>query len=158
VKTFLIAIIGLLVGFAAGFFLRGWLPLENYQQAFEADLTEGRLFMMTLQKLDSGDIAKTRSIATIPVFEDLDSLRYYTTKGWASPTQEQRQQWKTLARETLDYMLQHKDEWNPRLLTTRNGVRGLTSILSETDDVQRLSELTNYLASVEQKMGTSKGP
>jgi hypothetical protein len=153
-KTFFTAVISLLVGLAAGFWFRSWLPLENGQQAFEADLTEARLFMMTLQKLDSGDIAKTRSLGTIPVFENLDSLRYYSLKGWASPTPGQRQEWKKLGRETLEYMLRHKDEWDPRLLSVRDGIKGLGFILSDTDDVRHLSDLTNYLASVEQKMRT----
>jgi hypothetical protein len=156
-KTFLRAIISLLVGLAAGFWLgRSWPPRENYQQAFEADLAEAKMFMMTLQKLDSGDVAKTRSMGTIPVFEDLDSLRYYSTKGWASPTPEQRQEWKTVSRETLEYMLRHKEEWDPRLLSVRDGIRGLGVILSDTEDVRHLSELTNYLASVEQKMRMSQ--
>src|SRR6266700_2299618 len=125
-KTFLTAIISLLVGLAAGFWLgRCWLPKENYQQAFEADLTQAKVSLMILQKLDSGDVAKTRSIGTIPVFENLDSLRYYSTKGWASPTPEQRQEWVAVAKQTLEYMLQHKDEWDPRLLSVRDGVRGL---------------------------------
>jgi len=111
--------------------------------------------MMTLQKLDSGDVAQTRSMGNIPVFLSLDSMRDYRTKGWASPTLEQIQEWKTVASETLDYMLRRKDEWDPRLILTRNGVRGLRTILSETEDVRRVSELTNYLASVEQKMRTS---
>jgi hypothetical protein len=154
-KTFLTAIISLLVGVAAGFCFRSWVPSENYQQTFESDLAEAKLFMMTLQKLDSGDVSKTRIMGTTPVFEDLDSLRYYSVKGWASPTPEQRQEWKAVASETLDYMLRHKEEWDPRLLSVRDGIRGLGAILSDTEDVRHLSELTNYLSSVEQKMRTS---
>jgi hypothetical protein len=149
-KTFLTAIISLLVGLVAGLCLRSWLPSENYQQAFEADLTQAKISMMTLQKLDSGDVVKARDMEIIPVFEDLDSLRYYSTKGWASPTPEQRQEWETVAKETLDYMLRHKNEWDPRLLSVRDGVRGLGAILSKTEDIRELVELTNYLASVEQ--------
>jgi hypothetical protein len=156
VKTFLTASISLLVGLAIGFCIRSWLPLENYQQAFDANLTEARMFMMTLQKLDSGDVTKTRSIAIFPVFVNLDSLRYYNIKGWASPTSGQRLEWKILAKETLNYMLQHKDEYDPRLPSVRYGIRGLSAILSESEDIRHLSELTNYLASVEQKMRTNQ--
>jgi hypothetical protein len=108
--------------------------------------------MMILQSLDSGDVAKTRSVAIIPVFEDLDSLRYYSMKGWVSLTSEQSMEWTGVARETLHYMLRHKDEWDPRLPTVRDGIKGLCAILSGAEDVRYLSELTNHLASVEQKM------
>ena len=154
-KVFLAAMAGLLLGLTVGFWLGGNLPKENYQQAFEANLTQAKLFLITLEKLDSGDVAKGRSLGIIPVFEDLDSLRYYTAKGWASPTDKQKQEWTAVARQTLDYMLRHKEEWDPRLLSTRDGVKGLCAVLSEPQDVLRLSELTNYLASAEQKMQTS---
>ena len=79
-------------------------PDANYQQAIESNLVETDAFMHTLSALDSGDVTKARKVAIMPVFLNLDSARFYITKGLASPTSEQKEQWTKLASETLDYM------------------------------------------------------
>ena len=123
-------------------------PRENDQQAFESDLSEVFCSLKTLQTLDSGDIAKTRQMAMVPVFVDLASLPEYAAKS--HPTPEQRQQLVALAREALDYMLAHRQEFNPRLL--RMDLVGLQKILTQPEDVHRLTELSDYIADAEKKI------
>jgi hypothetical protein len=129
-------------------------PKENDQQAFESDLSEATLFMVTLTNLDSGDIAKARRLAEIPVFMDLDSLPNFAAKG--NPTPEQKQKMVALARQALDYMQRHESEWDPRLPTVRAAVRGLQKILTEPEDVRRLQELSDYFAAAERKLEKEK--
>jgi hypothetical protein len=117
-------------------------PKENEQQAFESDLSEVTLFMTTLTNLDSGNIVKARKVAEIPVFVDLVSLPYFAEKG--HPTVEQKQEMVSLARQVLDYMSQHRDEWNPELPTIQAALRGIRKILTEPDDVHKLQELSDY--------------
>jgi hypothetical protein len=150
-KTLLIGAISLLIGLAGGFWI-GFIsqPKENYQQTFEADLTEAKCFLMTLRTLDSGDISKTRNIGILPILVDLSSLPSYAAKTHPSP--EQKQEMVLIARDALDYMLQHRDEWDPRLPSVRMGIAGLGEILSDPADVQRLAELTNHLADIEKTM------
>ncbi|MGA3284153.1 MAG: hypothetical protein ABSD57_06820 [Verrucomicrobiota bacterium] len=127
---------------------------ENDQQAFESDLSEASCCLKTLRTLDSGDIAKTRQVAMVPVFVDLASLPEYAAKS--HPTPEQRQQLVALAREALDYMLAHRREFNPLLL--RNGVGGLQKILTQPEDVRRLKELSDYIADVGKKTSETSKP
>ena len=81
----------------------------------------------------------------IPVFVNLDAVRYYTVKGMASPTPEQKQEWTKLARETLDYMLLHRDEWDSRRLSVQAGLRGLRHFLRDPEEIRRVNELSEYL-------------
>ena len=124
------------------------------QQAFEADLSEATLFMKTLTTLDSGDIAKTRNVAEIPLFVDLDVLPYFAARG--HPAIEQKQEMVALARQVLDYMLRHRSEWDPRLPSVQAAVRGLQKILTEPEDVRRLQELSDYFVAAEKKLETKK--
>ncbi len=134
----------------------GTTPSENDQQAFESSLSEAQLFMMTLHTLDSGDIAKTRQVAFTPVCVDLSSLPYFASRG--HPTHEQRQQMVALAGESLDYMIRHKDEFDPRLLSVSGAIRGLRQILTEPEDVRRLDELSDYFTGREKKMSDTQRP
>ena len=153
----LTAVISLLVGAAAGFWIgRSGQPEENDQQALVASLGEARLFMSTLQRLDTGNIAKTRQTGSIALLANLDFIGKYITEGRVSPSPEQRQEWNKLSKEVLDFMLRHKEEWDPRLPYVRDGVRGLSLSLSEKEDLRLLSELTNYLGSAAQKMRTNQ--
>jgi hypothetical protein len=155
-KILLTAVFTLLLGLVAGFWL-GWrLPKNDIQQLFEGELSFADTSMKTLQKLDSGDVAKTRRMLILSVYANLDRMQFWTSKGWASPSPVQRQQWTTVARETLDYMLQHKEELDPRDPYMQLGVKALGPVLSETGDMERLSELTNYLARVKQMTPANK--
>ena len=151
------AVISLLVGAAAGFWIgRRVQPEEVHQQAFDATLGQAKLFMGTLQTLDTGNVAKTRRMGSIPLLVDLEFIGDYVAKGRVSPNPEDRQEWNKLSKEVLDFMLRHKEEWDPRLPYVRDGVRGLRMNLSEAEDLRRLAELTNYLASAAQKMRTNR--
>ena len=119
-------------------------PKENDQQAFEADLSETTLFMKTLTNMDSGDIAKARRIAEIPVFVDISSLQYFATNGHATP--EQKQEMVVLARQVLDYMFLHRSELEPKLPSVQMAMRGLQEIFTEPKDMRRLQELADYFA------------
>jgi hypothetical protein len=117
-------------------------PRQNDQQAFESDLSEAGLFLKTLQTLDSGDVAKTRQVAMIPVCVDMSSLPSYAAKS--DLTAEQKQELISVARGTLDYLLAHRQEFDGRLSSVQMCVRGLRKILTEPEDVRRLDELTDY--------------
>ena len=117
-------------------------PRQNDQQAFESDLSEAGLFLKTLQTLDSGDIAKTRQIAMIPICVDMASLPSYAAKS--DLTAEQKQQLVSVARGTLDYLLAHRQEFDGGLPSIQMCVRGLRKILTEPEDVRRFDELTDY--------------
>lgn len=67
-------------------------------------------------------------------------------------TPEQKQEEITLARGALDYMLLHRDDFDPRLPSVRIGVRALQKILTVPDDVRQRTELSACLAGVEKKM------
>jgi hypothetical protein len=123
----------------------GTTPKENYQQAIDADLAEATVLMHTLRALDSGDVPKTRSMAMAPVLLNLDAVRYYSIKGMASLTAEQRQEWTMMARESLDYMLQHRNELDSRRLDVQAGLR-LRRFLTQPEDVRRVDELSDHLA------------
>lgn len=131
-------------------------PRENYQQAFEASLADGGVMMTTLRTLDTGDIRKTRQVAMASLHVTLSSLPTYAAK--AQPTVKQKQEELALARGVLDYMLAHREEFDPRLPSVRMGVRGMQKILTQPVDVRRLTELSDYLAGVEKKIGETSKP
>jgi hypothetical protein len=87
----------------------------------------------TLRALDTGDILKTRQIGMASLHVTLSSLSRLTTQ--AHPTPEQKQEELALARAALDYMLAHREEFDPRLPSVRIGVRALQKILTTPDDV-----------------------
>ena len=117
-------------------------PRQNDQQAFESQLSEAGLFLKTLQTLDSGDVAKTRQVAMIPVCVDMASLPSYAAKS--DLTVEQKQELLSVARGTLDYLLAHHQEFDGRLPSIQMCVRGLRKILTEPEDVPKLTELSEY--------------
>jgi hypothetical protein len=117
-------------------------PRQNDRQAFESELSEAGLFLKTLQTLDSGDVAKTRQVAMIPVCVDMASLPSYAAKS--DLTTEQKQELISVARGTLDYLLAHRQEFDGRLPSVQMCVRGLRKILTEPEDVGRLDDLTDY--------------
>jgi len=117
-------------------------PRQSDQQAFESDLSEAGLFLKTLQTLDSGDVAKTRQVAMIPICVDMASLPDYAAKSHLSA--EQRQELVAVARGTLDYLLAHRQEFDGRLPSVQMCVRGLRKILTEPEDVRRLTEISDY--------------
>jgi hypothetical protein len=121
-------------------------PKVNYQQAIEADAVESAIVMKTLHDLDSGEAAKARRVAMMPVFVNLDSFRYYTTQRLAAPTPEQMREWSELAKATLGYMIKHRDEWDVRRVDVQEGLRGMGYLLREPDDLRQLNDLSNYLA------------
>jgi hypothetical protein len=121
------------------------------QGAIESDLLHTRAFLRTLRTLDSGDATKARKIAIIPVLMDLDFAQYYFTKGLASPTPEQTEQWTEVASETLDYMLKHRDEWDSQRVDVQGGIRGLRYFLTKPEDVRRLDELSGQLVENKKK-------
>jgi hypothetical protein len=123
----------------------------NFQKAIESDLLHTRAFLRTLRALDSGDATKARKIAIIPVLMDLDFAQYYFTKGLAAPTPEQTQQWTKVASETLDYMLNHSDEWDSQRVDVQGGIRGLRYFLTTPEDVRRLNELSGQLVENKKK-------
>jgi hypothetical protein len=121
-------------------------PKENYQQAYEASLADGAVMMTTLRTLDTGDIRKTRQVAMTSLHVTLSFLP--TCAAQAHPTAEQKQEELALARGVLNYMLAHREELDPQLPSVQMGVRGLQKILTQPGDVQRLAELSDYLAEV----------
>jgi len=130
-------------------------PTANYQQIYEQSLADGQVTMMTLHALDTGDIRKTRQVAITSLHATLSWLPELAFQ--AKPTEEQKREEIVLAQDVLDYMLQHKDEFDPRLPSVRVGMRGLQKILIEPDDVRRCKELSDYLA-VKQKMLEANKP
>jgi hypothetical protein len=131
-------------------------PKENYQQAYEASLADGGVMLTTLRTLDTGDIRKTRQVAMTSLHVTLSFLPTFAAQ--AHPTAEQKQGELALARGVLDYMISHREEFDPRLPSVRMGVRGLQRILTQPEDVQRLRELSDYLAGVEKKIGGTSKP
>jgi len=122
------------------------VPKENYQQAIQSDYSQAYWSFRTLKPADAGDTAKTREMLMTIVFLNLDSVRFYSVKGLASLTTEERRDCTTLARQTSDYMLLHKDDWDLRRLDVQAGLRGLRYFLTEPEDVRQLKELSDYLA------------
>ena len=125
-------------------------PKESYQQAYEQNLTDGSVTMMTLRALDTGDVQKTRRMAMTSLHVTLGGLADFAAQ--AHPTPEQKQETVKLAKEVLDYMVAHREDYDPRLPSVRVGMRALQKILTEPDDVLRLTELTDYLNGVEKKL------
>jgi hypothetical protein len=123
----------------------------NYSQAIESDVLETTIVMKTLNNLDSGEAAKARRVAMIPVFVSLDSFRYYTTQRLAAPTPEQTREWTEIAKVALDYMVKHRDEWDPKRVDLQEGLRGLRYLLTGPEEVRQLNELSQYLARNDQK-------
>jgi hypothetical protein len=148
-------LVGLIAGFLSGC---STTPKENYQQAIDSDLGQATTAMLTLKTLDSGDVAKARRMAMVPVFLNLDGTRYYTVKGMTRLTPAQKKEWTKLARQVLDYVCAHRDEWDPRLLDFQAGMRGLRYFLTQPDEVQRLDDLSVYLARGVQKKSEAHGP
>ena len=148
-STFILFLVALLTGCSTA-------PKENYQQAYEASLADGVVMMTTLRTLDTGDVRKTRHVAITDLHVTLSFLPIYAAQ--AHPTAEQKQEELTLARGVLDYMLVHREEFDPRLPSVRMGMCGLQKILTQPDDVRRLTELSDYLAGVEKKMSETTKP
>jgi hypothetical protein len=126
-------------------------PKVNYQQAIEADAVESAIVMKTLNDLDSGEAAKARRVAMMPVFVNLDSFRYYATQRLANPTSEQMKEWAELAKATLGYMIKHRDEWDAKRVDVQEGLRGMGFLLREPEEIQQLNALSNYLAQAQLK-------
>jgi len=131
-------------------------PKDNYKQAYAADITDGKVLMATLRTLDTGDIRRTRQIAITSVHVTMSSLPDLAAKANATP--EQKKEELALARDVLDYMIAHREDFNPRLPSVRMGVRGLQKILTQPEDVRRLTELSDYLAGVEKKLAETGKP
>ena len=127
-------------------------PKVNYQQAIEADAVESAIVMKTLSDFDSGEAAKARRVAMMPVFVNLDSFRYYATQRLADPTPEQMKEWAGLAKATLGYMVKHRDEWDARRVDVQEGLRGMGFLLREPEEIQQLNELSNYVAQAQLKV------
>ncbi len=117
-------------------------PRQSDLQTFDSEFSEAQLFLMTLQTLDSGDVAKTRKTAMFPVCEDIASLSSEAAKDGL--TTGQKQKLVSLARGTLDYLLAHRQQIDGRLESVQRCVRGLKKILMSPDDVRRLAELSDY--------------
>jgi hypothetical protein len=128
---------------------------DNYQQALDSDLSEITFSLAALHSLDTTNTVTTRRIILVPVFTGLDlwSLQKIFEKANATP--EQKKELISLARETLNYLLQHKEDLDPRYLDLQAGVRGLKRILTDPDDVNKLQELSDYFAQVQKKVPES---
>jgi hypothetical protein len=149
----------LLMGFAASF-LTGCCSTEMAvdQQGYESSLVEAQIDMKILVALDSGDIDKARRMAATPILVDLSFLNFCTTRGIVSPTPEQKQEEVKLARDVLDYMLKHREDFDPRVPSVRSGIGAMQKILTEPYDVRRLKELSDYLAGVEKRLSETQKP
>lgn len=124
-------------------------PKPNYQQANEADLTAATVALDLLKVLDKGQIDRARRIALIQPSLALDFARFYCSRGHISLPAEQKREWTNIARQTLDFMLRHPDEWDPADLSIQAGVRGLKYFLTDLHDVPQLKELVDRLAARE---------
>ena len=131
-------------------------PHENYQQAYESSLAEGRVAMTILHALDSGDIRKTRQVTMTSLHVTLSGLPTYAARAHA--THEQRQEELSLARDVLNYMLAHREDFDPRLPSVKAGMRGLREMLTGSDDARQLAELSDYFAGVEKSAAGSARP
>ena len=120
-------------------------PKPNYQQATESDLVQADASLGVLTQLDTGHVDRARKIAMIPVYSGMDSARFDSIHGLVSLTPKEKEEWTKVARETLDYMLQHTDECDSRDLTVQAGLRGLRYFLTKPEDVRRLNELSERL-------------
>jgi hypothetical protein len=152
-KSTLIVFLGVITVLVSGC---STAPKENYQQVYEQSLADGSVTMVTLRSLDSGDIRKTKQIGMTSLYVTLEILA--DAAGHAHPTPEQKQEEIALAREVLGYTLLHRGDIDPRLPSVRIGVHALQKILTAPDDVQRLTELSDYLAGVEKKMSDTTKP
>ena len=133
-------------------------PKENYQQAIQSDYSQAYCSFLALKPSDAGDKAKTREMLMTIVFLNLDSVRFYSGEGLASLTPEERRDCTTLAKQTLDYMLLHKDDWDLRRLDVQAGLRGLRFFLTEPGDILRVNELSDYLLAAEKKKSENQKP
>ena len=112
--------------------------------------------MSMLHTLDSGDIQKTKRMVSNLLLLSLNGLPDFAAE--ANPTPQQKQYELKLAKDVLDYMMKHREDFDPRFPTVRLGVRRMQKLLTEPDDVRRLTELSDYLAGVEKKMSETKKP
>ena len=131
-------------------------PRENDHKAFDADVRESCVLLQTLQMLDSGDIQKTRQVAMLPLLVDLSSLPDYAAK--TRPSAQQQEALVSMAREALDYLFVHREEFDPRWPSVRMGVRGLQKTLTKPEDARRLAELLEYFAGVEKRKSEGSKP
>jgi hypothetical protein len=122
-------------------------PKENYQQAYESSLADGRVTMTTLRALDNGDIRTARQVAMTSLHVTLSLLPSIAAK--AHPAPEEKQEELALARDVLNYMVAHREDFDPRLPSVKAGMRGLREILIAPDDARQVRELSDYFAGVE---------
>ena len=133
-------------------------PKDSIQQAIESDYSQAYVSILTLKPVDSGDTVKARHLLMLSVFMGLDNARSYSVEGSDSLTPHEREEWTTLARQTLDYMLLHKDDWDLQLLDVQAGMRGLRYFLTKPEDVRRLNELSDYLTAAEKQKSENAKP
>src|SRR5664279_2405135 len=74
-------------------------PKPNYQQANESDLVQADVSLLVLKSLDAGHTDRARKITMIPVYNGMDSARFFSIHGMASLTPEEKQEWMKVARE-----------------------------------------------------------
>jgi|GEM_PF-2744625 len=108
--------------------------------------------LAALHSLDSTNVVQARKILLLPVFLDLDFWASADDYAKANATEEQKTELLSLAHKTLDYLLKHKEEIDPRFPDVKAGVRGLEKILTQPEDIRKLQGLADYFLQVEKKM------
>jgi hypothetical protein len=114
-----------------------------YQNSYEEKLSDANVSMKTLRTMDSGDIPGAKKMLMTSLLTTICTFPYYADQ--AHQTDQQKYEETRLAREILDFMLTHQDDFDPRSPSVQNGMRGLRRILTEPDDVKRLTELSEYM-------------
>jgi hypothetical protein len=122
-------------------------PKADYQQPYYAWIGDGQATMDILRVLDEGDIHKVRHAEMSRLLVTLDALADMDAHSQSDPLEKQDEV--KLASDALDYMLAHRDEFDPRLPSVQAGVRAMQKILTRPDDVRRLKELTDHYAEIE---------
>jgi hypothetical protein len=122
-------------------------PKEDCAQIVEDEVLDERISLNILSALDSGDLDKTRKLAETPMLIDAATLPDYIANGHLRPGQKEAAV--TYARKVLDYIERHKSELEARPQIVRPAVRGLQKTLTESEDVRRLQELSDYFTAAD---------
>jgi hypothetical protein len=122
----------------------------DWQQPYYSYIGDGQATMDILRALDEGDIHKVRYAEMMRLLVGLGALASMDEHSQSDPLEKQDEV--KLASDTLDYMLAHRDEFDPRLPNVKAGVRAMQEILTRSDDVRRLKELTDHYAEVEKRL------
>jgi len=125
-------------------------PRWNDRQAYETRIGGGDRMLDVLQALDTGGVEQTRRTALQDANRMLVDLPAVAANAYL--TAEDTAKGTAFARDLLNYELAHKDELDGSGADV--GLIWLKRILTEPEDVRRLTELEGYLAGADYKTRT----